>query len=80
MFERGLGTADVRAVLDEGKTIADYPDDKPFPSRLIPGFARNQPIHVVVAFDESNGWCNVVTAYLPDPAAWNDDFTTRRAR
>ncbi len=58
MFERGIATKDVRAVIVGGKSIADYPDDKPLPSRLILGFVRNRPIHVVVAFDESNGWCN----------------------
>lgn len=80
MFERGVGVQDVRAVIANGRSIAEYLDDKPFPSRLMLGFVRGQPIHVVVAFDESNSRCSVVTVYPPDPAAWSDDFTTRRSQ
>lgn len=79
MFERGITTSDVRSVISNGASIAEYPEDKPFPARLILGFVQDQPIHVVVAFDESNNWCNVVTVYRPDPMVWSDDFTTRRA-
>ena len=37
MFERVVSTDEVRAVLATGETIADYPDDTPYPSRLVLG-------------------------------------------
>jgi hypothetical protein len=35
MFERDISVEDVRRVLSEGAVIEDYPEDTPFPSRLI---------------------------------------------
>jgi hypothetical protein len=55
MFERGIGREDVLAVITDGERISEYPDDKPFPSRLLLGTANSEPLHVVVAFDLSKG-------------------------
>ena len=30
MFERGIGESEVRAVIDRGEVIQDYPDDVPY--------------------------------------------------
>ena len=32
MFERGISEADVRAVIDLGEVIQEYPDDVPYPT------------------------------------------------
>jgi hypothetical protein len=61
-----------------GEIIAEYPDDKPLPSKLLLDFIDEQPIHVVVAFDEIQRLCIVVTAYKPDLKFWESDFKTRR--
>lgn len=37
MFERRISVADVRAVVAEGEVIQAYPDDKPYPSKLLLG-------------------------------------------
>jgi len=37
MFRRAISVEDVRRVLADGETIEDYPDDKPYPSRLLLG-------------------------------------------
>ena len=37
MFERSVTRADVREVLATGEVIEQYPDDTPYPSRLILG-------------------------------------------
>jgi len=37
MFERGISTDEVRAVVDSGETIVEYPDDRPYPSQLMLG-------------------------------------------
>ncbi len=38
MFQRSISTMDVGAVLAEGKCIIPYPDDTPYPSRLMLGW------------------------------------------
>ena len=79
MFERVISPADVRSVIETGEVVADYPDDRPFPSRLILGFVAHRPIHVVAAFDPDTDAIYVVTAYSPDPELWNPDYKTRRS-
>ena len=49
MARRNIGIEDVRAVLDSGEVIEDYPDDFPYPSALVLGWVKNRPLHVVVA-------------------------------
>ena len=78
MFNRGLKKADVLAVIQQGEVIINYPDDTPYPSCLMLGFAGNVPIHVVFAFDEQQRIGIIVTAYVPDKKIWTDDFQTRR--
>lgn len=78
MFERGISVAEVRNVLEEGETIATYPDDKPYPSRLILGRSRQRPIHVVVADNAPDEEIVVVTVYQPDATLWTDSFRRRR--
>lgn len=78
MFERGLSRDTVLAAISSGETIAEYPDDRPYPSRLILGFMDGRPVHAVVARDPAGDPCTVVTAYRPDAALWQDDFKTRR--
>ena len=50
MFERGIGRDDALAVIAQGETIAEYADDKPYPSRLFLGSAGARPLHVVLAY------------------------------
>ena len=79
MFERGIGRDDVKEVVAGGEAIAEYPDDSPYPSRLMLGHVNGKPIHVVVAVDKATATCIVITAYKPQPDWWKDDFRTRRA-
>ena len=78
MFERGLSKDLVKSAILCGEIIMEYPDDRPYPSVLVLGFASGFPVHAVVAKGPGNGHCAVVTAYRPDPALWSDDFKTRR--
>jgi len=75
MFERRLTAEAVRAVVDGGETIEEYPDDHPYPSRLVLGWVAGRPVHVVVA--ESDEARIVVTAYEPAAALWSSDFRRR---
>lgn len=74
MFKRNIQITEVELVLNSGIIIQNYPDDKPFPSCLILGFADGKPIHLVVAFNKPEASCIIVTAYQPDPKIWDKDF------
>lgn len=74
MFKRNIQLSEVQLVLNSGIIIQNYPDDKPFPSSLILGFADGKPIHLVVAFNELEASCIIVTAYHPDQKIWDKDF------
>lgn len=78
MFERCLTKNDVLNVLDKGKVIKSYPEDKPHPSHLVLGFADEKPLHIVVGVDQSASTAIIVTVYEPDPELWNNNFQTRR--
>lgn len=80
VFERRFTVDEVRGAIASGETIADYPNDTPYPSRLLLGFANKRPVHVVVAMDKPNQTCYVITAYEPDPAQWGTDLKTRKSR
>jgi hypothetical protein len=77
MFERGISPKLIERAISEGSVIASYPDDLPYPSFLILYWAKNKPVHAVIAFDENN-ICHVITAYWPESDLWNSDFRTRR--
>lgn len=77
MFERRITVEDVRAVVTDGEVIHDYPDDTPYPSRLVLGWQDKRPLHVVVAEDRDSGILVVVTAYEPDSVQWDAGFKRR---
>lgn len=79
MFERAISVDDVLGVIAGGEVVAEYPDDKPFPSALVMGNARGRTLHVVAARDGATGKCYAVTVYEPDPMLWSDDMRSRRA-
>jgi len=78
MFERGIQTNALRAVIESGEVIGEYPDDQPFPSCLILGWLEDRPIHVVIAIDAISRKCYIITAYVPGLDLWNPDFRTKR--
>jgi hypothetical protein len=78
MFERQLGVEDVEAVIESGETIEDYPNDKPYPSRLVLGWRGARPVHVVVAHNLSENELIVITVYEPDAGLWEADFRRRK--
>ncbi len=79
MFQRGVTVDDVREVLATGETIENYPDDTPYPSRLVLGQVESRPLHVVFAENKAMREIIVVTVYEPDPDLWDSDFRRRRA-
>jgi hypothetical protein len=78
MYQRNISDDEVRAVLVTGETIEDYPDDTPYPSRLMLGWQGLRPIHVVVADNADDQVNIIITAYEPDPSEWEPDFKRRK--
>ena len=78
MFNRRISKNNVLHIIKNGQIIIDYPDDQPYPSCLLLGFIDDKPIHVVLANDKENQTGIVITAYIPDPLLWSDDFKARR--
>ena len=79
MFERGISEAQVREVLEGGEEITAYPDDKPYPSRLLLGRRGERPLHVVAAYNAQDDEEIVITVYEPEAALWEDGFKRRRS-
>ncbi len=77
MVEREFSEEAVQEVLDFGKEIEDYPDDFPYPSRLIMGWLGTRPVHVVAA-NSSDNEIIVITVYEPDLERWEPGFERRK--
>jgi hypothetical protein len=68
---------EVRRAVLTGEIVEDYPEDVRGHSCLMLGAGdAGRPIHVVCAPKE--GYLAVVTAYLPDPADWDEGGRVRR--
>ena len=74
MFERNISVDEVKMILNEGKIINEYPDDKPFPSKLILGFINNRPLHLVTAENKNDEEIIIITVYEPDKDQWDEKF------
>ena len=74
--ERGIVINDVCESIKSGEIIEQYPDDYPFPSCLIMGKSGNRVIHVVASVED--GLLYVITAYIPNPDKWEEDWKTRK--
>lgn len=77
MFERQISTDDVRDTIEHGEVIKEYPDDMPYPSRLILRWLGERPLHVVAASNQADDETIIITAYEPDPDQWTDDFRSK---
>jgi hypothetical protein len=78
MFQRHISEQEVRHVLETGETIETYPEDSPYPSRLVLGWCGSRSLHVVVADDTEGQETIVITVYEPDEGKWEEGFSRRR--
>lgn len=78
MYQRSISEPEVRHVIATGEIVEDYPDDTPYPSRLLLGWHGRRPLHVVVADNTDDRENIVITVYEPDPAEWDADFKRRK--
>ena len=63
---------------ESGEIIKEYPDDTPYPSKLMLGFPKGRPLHVVLSHDAEYETRHIITAYLPDPQLWTEDFKKKK--
>jgi len=74
-----ISMEDLQTAILNGEIIEDYPNDHPYPSYLIMGYrASNDIIHVVCAPNDIGTELWLITAYIPTPKKWMDDFKTRK--
>jgi len=77
MFARGISEVEVRAVLEDGETIEQSPDDLPYPSRLILGWVDKRPLHIVASLIDASTIA-VITVYEPTDSRWKSGFRARK--
>ena len=80
MVLRSITASDVREVLTHGEIIEAYPDDTPYPSRLVLGWRGSRPIHVVAADNMDADETIIITVYEPGTDQWEAGFRRRRGR
>ena len=78
MFERRISKDDVKNAVELGEVISDYPDDKPYPSKLMLWSVGGRIIHVVVAHNTNQNEYIIITAYVPSLDIWKPGFKRRR--
>ena len=78
MFQRNIRVDDVLSLLKDGDVIESYPNDNPYPSRLILGWCGSRPLHAVVAYNDVKGENIVITVYEPALHEWEQGFRERR--
>ena len=77
MAGRVVSEVDIGDVLEHGEMIEERPDDAPYPTRVVLGWAGSRPLHVVAAEGEEDETI-IVTVYEPGPDRWTDGFRRRR--
>jgi uncharacterized protein DUF4258 len=72
-----ISPGEVAGVVTGGELIEDYPADPRGKSCLLLGYGEGgRPVHVVCS--PKANYLAIITAYLPDPRQWSEDFKRRR--
>jgi hypothetical protein len=74
-LDRMISTENIQEVIELGEIIEDYPQDERGASCLI-AYVNERPIHVVCS--PKDDYLAIITAYLPDPKLWSENFKERR--
>ncbi len=77
MIDRDISTKDILEVINHGEIIANYFDDKPYPSFLFLKFVHSEPTHVVLAHNSEDNTCIIITCYHPAATLWDAEFKNK---
>ena len=80
MFYRNISTDEVGHTLQNGVPIMEYPDDKPYPSKLLFATYNLRPLHVICSYNEQDNIIIVITAYEPSLSIWENDYKTKKTK
>ena len=76
---RMISGEEVEDVVWNGEVIENYPEDLRGHSCLMLGYGEiKRAVHIVCA--PRDEYLAIITAYLPDPAVWSEDFRRRSER
>ncbi len=78
MFERKIQKNEVITGICNGEIIKNYDDDKPYPSHLILAGVNNRALHILIAVNEEENLCYIITVYEPDKKIWENNLKSRR--
>ena len=73
-----VNEADVKRAIQTGEVIENYPEDTPYPSKLMLGWCESRPLHIVVAENKADQEIIIVTVYEPSLDFWEADFKRRK--
>ncbi len=74
MFERNINEEEVLYAIKNGTAIQEYPNDQPYPSRLLLSIMNGRPIHTVIAENQKDDEIIVITVYEPDAEQWDKNY------
>ena len=77
--ERDIDLSQVEHTIEYGEKIAEYLNDRPYPSYLYLAFFSGTPLHVCFA-KVSAKECRVITAYQPNLLIFEKDFKNKRKK
>jgi uncharacterized DUF497 family protein len=77
MMKRGIKYRHIKAAIQSGEIIEEYPDEMPDPRVLVFGYTdEKHPLHIVIGVGDWD--LRVITAYHPTTDKWEPDFKTRK--
>jgi hypothetical protein len=78
MFKRNISIDHVKFAIFSGEEIRSYPDDRPYPSKILFVIENEIPLHVVIAENLNNNEIIVITTYIPEKDIWKNDFKSKK--
>ena len=76
--ERMISEVEVQEVVMQGEVIEDYPEDVRGHSCLMVGeTTQGRTVHVICS--PKDEYLAIITAYIPDPAEWDETGRKRRS-
>lgn len=78
--ERFIPRGNILNSVDKFEIIEEYPNDKYLPSCLVYSEYKGVKFHILIAVDFDDRSIVLITAYIPSPDKWLEDFKTRRQK